>query len=73
MIVSRVYFVPMKHVYVQVKGSAKESNPVHLFAEKVEEDQQKGRFLLYNKEGEVIASFNLTEIVGWWLQDMPGA
>ena len=65
MIISHIYSVAMKYLYVQPKGNEK---PVRVTADKAEENESKNELAAY-LGGQVVGRFTLTEIVGWWLEE----
>ena len=66
LIVSRVYAVSMKTLCVDLRGR---SETIKLEAEKVVDDHNELTLTAFDKRGEKIGVFNLSDVMGWRLEE----
>ena len=66
MLIQRIYSVPMKTLFVTLKGC---TEPIKLDAAKVVDDDNELALTAFDAKGEKVGKFNLSEVAAWWLAD----
>ena len=65
MLIQRIYSVTMKTLCVNLKGKPE---TIKIATERVEDDQNEYALKAFNEKNEKIASFDFSEVAGWWVE-----